>query len=153
MASTSVVAAASSAVAASSAAAGKNSNSNPDEPSPFDLEDELAALDAAVLDDLAEAGALADLSKGDPSAAQKVERPVPTDPSKRHRKRRSGEKGLSAAILRALTEEAMNGGMGLGAAEGDDEANYCVALILARATTALAARCRDFGTHNGIKAA
>ena len=111
--------------------AGKNNSSSSADP--FDLEDELAALDAAVLDDLAEAGALADLSRGGPSSsspspddtrAAVVERPVPTDPSKRHRKRRSGEKALSAAFLRALTEEAMSGGGGDGDGEGAEFPSY-----------------------------
>lgn len=106
--------------ASATAAAGNSSDKNPD--SSFDLEDELAALDAAVLVDLAEAGALADLSQGDSKASGAAravaERAVPTDPSKRHRKRRSGERGLSTAILRALTEEAMMGG---GTEEGGRE--------------------------------
>jgi len=118
-------AAASASVAAAASAAGKDSDAS----SPFDLEDELAALDAAVLDDLAEAGALADLSRGDPgegnAGPRATERPVPTDPSKRHRKRRAGEKGLSAAFLRALTEEAMNGGSATTeGGEGDDFPSY-----------------------------
>ena len=114
-------------VAAASAAGGKNSDSSNDSPSRFDLEDELAALDAAVLDDLAEAGALADLSRGEGQGATEAasERPVPTDPSRRHRKRRAGEKGLSAAFLRALAEDAMTGGGAMeGGAGGEGEAEF-----------------------------